>query len=723
MSQEPPRPSQAIIDAWIDGRLSEAEARRVEKYFEIHPEEFPSSEIDLQPLAQQKKIHDDPDLTEVITRVTALGSDHDAYDFSQDSWLDLITPSSEPGCLGHIEKYAILSVLSITGMSIVFQALDRQLDRKVAIKALSPALAHDPQARERFLREARLMASLEHDHILPIYEIQESHQPWFAMRLIEGGSLQEALDRQFALLQDPSWLLSITRQIASALESAHTAGVTHRDLKPANILISSDASQVWLTDFGIARNDEDPSLTQQNVIPGTPRYMSPEQVTGKQIDHRSDYFSLGSVLYHLATGHPPFTGKSSTAILHQISVKDPKLIKIQNPKIPRWFSYFIENLMSKDPEKRPQNLIQQLEQKKAPPTGRSFKKWLFTFSFLVLLGITLLLLKNRFSPHQNDLHYFSNEPRIRNESGVQFSSLRQAILDSPPTSKLTLSGHFILTEPINVPPGEITLQSAPNTRASIEIDHEEKFGITTKGSLHVRGIDFIRKSSLRVCHTLSARGAESIIIEDCHFRSPITRAGVFVYGVSAFSSAQIEIKNTAFHGKRFYSVLISEAPGTAVPETISLKISDAYLQGFTGVFLRLGLNRPRLDLNCERVIMDGKRFLRFGPLMTLGPTELQMTHCLLASKNEHILFENSSQNTLTEYLSWKSRENVYSPVASLLRVTQPRYTLSKIHDLLKALPESQDLGSSHQPVFDLFGELHPDIQEPARITFQNLHPK
>ncbi len=733
MSENCPRPSQESIDAWIDGKISPRQAREIEAFFERHPEELPERESTLpssilQAAVQASSSEDDPTLTSIITALKTEEDGLDEWGRSGGEVLDFLEESSEPGSLGRLENYEVISVLAISSMSIVLKAHDRHLDRKVAVKVLSPILAAHQIARERFLREARVMASLEHDHIVPVYEIQQDRLPWFAMRYIEGGTLQDALDDGMKRLRDPELLESIAKQIASALESAHASGTIHRDLKPANILISPDASQIWLTDFGIARFTEDPELTYGDAIPGTPRYMSPEQVRGQAVDWRSDYFSFGGVLYHLATGKPPFQGQSNTAILHQISSKEPEQIQLVNPQIPRWLSYFIECLMKKDPAQRPEGLSDFLSQHRMPKKETKVRAVIIGVICLLLtglgFGIWFGLTQSGREDHSKNQEEFSRrkESQILNDNGQKFTSLHRALVESPPGSTLALRGHFILTEPVEAPVGDLHLKSDAGEQAVIEIDHQKRFGITVRGNVSVRNIHFIRRTPLRSSHTLAVRGARSLVVEGCRFTTPVTRAGTFVYGVSAFSCDHVQVKQCTFHGKRFYSVLVTEDQKKSLPGKLTLDLADSYFAGSTGVFVRLGLNRPRLELTCSRVIMNGKRFIRFGPQMTLGPTVLTMHSCLLGSRNEHILFENASQETLAEYLEWRGRDNVYSPAARLLRVTNPRLSLSQINDLQDAFPESVEVDSQHQLVFDLFGKIHPKLDGSARETFLKLCP-
>lgn len=208
-------------------------------------------------------------------------------------------------------KYEILEEIGRGGMGSVFKAYQRNLDRVVAIKILSPELASDPDFRARFQREAKIVARLVHPNIVAVYDI-ETHANTYCiiMEYVEGQSLQKLVE---AGTLDERSILLIGAQIARALHYAHERGVIHRDVKPDNILVTS-AKVAKITDFGIARFREGKFRTQAGVSMGTPRFMSPEQLTGHELDGRSDLYSLGVCLYYCLTGRVPFDGENAIAV-------------------------------------------------------------------------------------------------------------------------------------------------------------------------------------------------------------------------------------------------------------------------------------------------------------------------------------------------------------------------------------------------------------------------
>lgn len=263
----------------------------------------------------------------------------------------LLDSPSHPEMLGRIGRYEVERLLGAGGMGIVFKAFDTELSRPVAIKLLAPHLAASGAGRKRFSREAKAAAAIVHEHVVPIYNVETEHEkPYMVMHFVAGESLQSRLDREGSL--DVCEILRIARQIASGLAAAHAQGLVHRDIKPSNVLLEKGIERALLTDFGLARAADDASLTRTGFHPGTPQYMSPEQARGDGMDARSDLFSLGSVLYVMCTGRPPFRAETSLGILRKITDTEPAPIREINPTIPEWLERLVEKLMAKRIEDR-----------------------------------------------------------------------------------------------------------------------------------------------------------------------------------------------------------------------------------------------------------------------------------------------------------------------------------------------------------------------------------
>jgi serine/threonine protein kinase/WD40 repeat protein len=265
--------------------------------------------------------------------------------------LHFLRPGDKPGILGYLGSYEVTEVIGRGGMGVVLKALDPSLNRYVAIKVMAPQLATSAAARKRFAREARAAAAISHEHVVAIHAVDELNGlPYLVMEYVPGLSLQQRLDRDGPL--ELTAILRIGMQTAAGLAAAHAQGVMHRDIKPANILLENGVERIRITDFGLARTVDDASLTQSGVLAGTPQYMAPEQARGEDQDHRVDLFSLGSVLYALCTGRPPFRANTTMAVLRRVSDETPTSISAVNPAIPDWLCDLITRLHAKSPQER-----------------------------------------------------------------------------------------------------------------------------------------------------------------------------------------------------------------------------------------------------------------------------------------------------------------------------------------------------------------------------------
>ena len=265
--------------------------------------------------------------------------------------LGFLQPSSQPKSLGRLGHYEILEVIGRGAFGTVLRAFDEKLQRVVAIKVLAPEMAATSPARKRFLREARTSAAIRHENVVSIHAVEDEPIPYLVMEYIPGKTLQQRLDEHGPLdLQD---VLRLGKQIADGLAAAHAQGLIHRDIKPGNILLEGGVTErVKITDFGLARTADDASLTQSGLIAGTPMYMAPEQALGHKLDQRADLFSLGSVLYQMISGRPPFRAPTTLAVLKRVAEDQPRPIQEIIPELPSWVCELIGHLHTKNPDNR-----------------------------------------------------------------------------------------------------------------------------------------------------------------------------------------------------------------------------------------------------------------------------------------------------------------------------------------------------------------------------------
>jgi serine/threonine protein kinase len=283
--------------------------------------------------------------------VRATAEDAEPNDTPTAKLLDLLGPTDDPNMLGRIGPYEIIGLLGQGGMGAVFKGFDRSLNRFVAIKMLLPHLAASGAARKRFAREGQAVAAVVDDHVMAIHCVDEwQGVPYLVMTYSRGVSLQKRLSDNGPL--EVREILRIGMQAAKGLAAAHAQGIVHRDIKPANIFLDQNVERVQLMDFGLARAVDDASLTRSGTLAGTPQYMSPEQTRAETVDHRSDLFSLGSVMYAMCTGHAPFRAESSYSVLRLITDKEPRPIREINPDVPEWLCSIINKLMAKQASER-----------------------------------------------------------------------------------------------------------------------------------------------------------------------------------------------------------------------------------------------------------------------------------------------------------------------------------------------------------------------------------
>jgi serine/threonine protein kinase len=325
-----------------------------------------------------------------------------------------------PPELQQLGPYRLLRRLGAGGMGVVYLAEDPRLQRQIALKLIKPGLLVRPDAHDRFLREARAAAKVEHENIVTIHEVEEANGVLFlAMPLLKGETLEDRSQRQAGPLSIDEGL-HIGRAVAAGLAAAHAAGLIHRDIKPGNIFLESVARSPWsvaktddtedyglrttgvrvkILDFGLARaaSDDDPGLSHPGAIVGTPSYMAPEQARGLPIDGRADLFSLGCVLYRMVTGKAAFKGTDLVSIMMSAALEQPISPRELNPDVPPELAELILRLLAKSPEGRlpsahaAEEALRQIEQQRADAARPrpSRRRWLLGAAAAVVAAVSL----------------------------------------------------------------------------------------------------------------------------------------------------------------------------------------------------------------------------------------------------------------------------------------------------------------------------------------------
>ena len=252
-----------------------------------------------------------------------------------------------------VGRYKIKSELGRGGMATVYRAFDPISNREVAIKVLPPEMLHNLVTRARFKRELKLIASLEHPAIVPVYDVggEDNHQPYFVMRYMSGGSLSEMIRKERFSLRDAALIIE---RLASALDHAHSKGIIHRDIKPDNVLFDA-SNNPYLSDFGVAKLTEaavSATDASANEAMGTAAYLSPEQARGEDVDSRADIYGLGAILYEMLTGEPPYQGNTVIGVaLQHVNDPVPNVLKIRSD-LPGEVDVIIKTAMAKNRDAR-----------------------------------------------------------------------------------------------------------------------------------------------------------------------------------------------------------------------------------------------------------------------------------------------------------------------------------------------------------------------------------
>lgn len=462
--------------------------------------------------------------------------------------LTFLTPSENENDLGMFGRYRVEQLIDRGATGIVLLCQDPDLERPVAIKVIDPAIASEDSFRQRFLREAKAAASIKHNSVVTIHHVGEHNDlPFIVMEYIDGYSLERLLE--FSGPQPQYKILQMGLSVARGLAEAHKKGVIHRDIKPANLLIERPSDTIKIADFGLARALGESRITHTNHVAGTPHYMSPEQAIDEELTPQSDLFSFGSVLYSMATGHPPFNASSSLAIMKKVCEEDPVPPNAINPDISAPLVAFITRLMAKDKDSRfasaeevcdvirelinSGNAAQIATTQKKPDSAK--KKHASQLTYLAIaIGVGLLIglfLKPIISPQipeeeqatLNPNEGFSGLPiwaarppdPISNpkttfkllSSGKEFADIQTALLEAKDFETIIcqFDGEY-KTKPLKIEGGKnIRLQSGLKNKPIISLLGESGISqnslIQTDGVLVLEGLDFRAENATNLKET------------------------------------------------------------------------------------------------------------------------------------------------------------------------------------------------------------------------------
>jgi len=491
--------------------------------------------------------------------------------------------------------YEIQSRLGAGGMSVVFTAHDHVLDRQVAIKFLSSELENSKSARQRFLREAKSAAAVEHDFIVPIYSADEvDGYPFLVMSLIEGQSLQQRIDEPTTIPVEQTVRIGI--QITKGLEAFHSRGLVHRDLKPSNILLQKPDGRVRITDFGLAKCTDDNQLTKSGTVLGTPNYMSPEQALGQQVDFRSDLYGLGAVLYACVTGRAPFEGPTSLQILNQLRENKPQRILDLKPETPDWLVKVIEKLMARDPDRRyhtaaeiidalsPHSQTNRKSASSSPLSSSPLSKRptvIAACSLMLFIGASYLLWPGKPVPPEEpevvpaivgaDHTDIRITIKTGGDAGRVFSTLREAVTQASSGDIIEIEGdgkHEIAST-IETNGKKLTIRSLAGSEPVLTITNKQvTSGITSNADLVLEGLTFrvinqnaagmARGPRQRAVHCVSG----NLHVSNCRFEVINSRSDS-LNCITVVNAKQCEIRNSEFYTGPLNTALdIGMVPGT-----------------------------------------------------------------------------------------------------------------------------------------------------------------
>ena len=587
-------------------------------------------------------------------------------------------------------------------MGLVFKAFDVSLHREVAIKVMHPALAAVEHNRRRFLREARIAAGINHPNVVAIYAVDEQQgMPYLVMEFVPGITLAERIHRGPPFTQDD--LVRIGTQIAAGLAAAHDRGIVHRDIKPANILLVDGREQVKLTDFGLAVGVVDASqITAAGHLVGTPAYMSPEQVSGLELDPRSDLFGLGCVMYAMVIGRSPFQGSHQVEIARKIQEHSPSPLHEAVPGIPKELSAIVHRLLAKSPDRRfqsAQEVIQVLSGNPSPaedsptveqtsdvPRGRGRRSWAIGGVAAAVVALGLASAWGMF--HYGFLPAAVTGPAadartttvltVSQAGAADHKTIAAALAQAGPNTTIRILDDATYPEAIQIDRADrwrgLTVEgeraptlSAPEAQG-ITILVKDTPGVTLRGlqvqsgdrqhGLMLQGdvsnvtVDRVKftqpEGALYAC--IVGRGARATRAEPLRLTNCKIAGWVVLEDGSGEASAFVQVEGNRFEGPGMHVVL-------------SRKVEDVHLRDnlfVGGMGIGMNLNGPDLP---RRLRIEGNTFFQSPAWLKLDgmgspDQEVQVVHNLILEADE---VEAPLWGAAALAAAWSFRHNLWEP--------------------------------------------------------------
>ncbi|MBL9158624.1 MAG: serine/threonine protein kinase [Verrucomicrobiales bacterium] len=526
------------------------------------------------------------------------------------SWRANVHPPESADEIGRIDGHILLELLAEGCMAVVFRAREIALDRIVALKMLSPELAGIPEARGRFLREAKSAAGLVHENVLPIHRVGEDPLPYFTMRLVTGGTLQDRLDRGESLSGD-TWTM-LARQAAGALGAAHAVGIIHRDVKPANLLFD-EGGRLWMADFGIAASLHDPLPAADHVL-GTPRYMSPEQARAAVIDGRSDLFALGAVLYRCAAGEDLVAGESSAEVFASLDATDFAAMVRADARLTGAQRRLLAGLLASRVEDRfpdAASFLAALEEEVKTGSSGTRRGPLSRPWLTVLVALVVLAIFSSFFHVSRSLRPATGaakaapapslpEIRIEGRDGV-YRDFSSAFAAATSGSILLLDGVFVVRETHFGPEGvDLTMRSAPGAHAVVIASLPDQHALFFRGPTRLHDLTFVRDSGTEnVVPIVGIHGGDALV-RNCRFETMMPEVFLLGASLSFTNLEEAVIDRCIFRTRGRDAVGLGFVQGSPA---MKLTVKDSIFLAGVGLTRRIWEGEAGLSVEWERSIL------------------------------------------------------------------------------------------------------------------------